>query len=181
MSALAVVLSGLLMFTGCAREVPGQSPEPTATAGFPTEDEALHTAVALYRQFNTAYDEYMKGMSERETLKHFLTEGYWSEYSQEPSLSDDGIYIRGDTAFFNESLANYNPDTASLTLAVCRDLSDIQFYDQSAANVTPDDRPKFVGSAIVMVWIDHKSELLIDEIDQTQDQTICSHPERANK
>ncbi|MCU1419600.1 MAG: hypothetical protein JWR57_769 [Mycetocola sp.] len=140
--AILACLLGCAALTGCSPAAT-PAPSPTSTAIFASEDEALAAATAVYQQYSAALDKvFAAGGQGDESLRDFVTPEYLVELGKDGALEKNGWRTTGVTSFDNISVSELadTGKSATITLALCRDVADVRFVDAGGTDVTPETR-----------------------------------------
>jgi hypothetical protein len=174
---LACALSAVAL-SGCAPTAPSPTPSPTPTAIFSSEDEALAAATEVYQQYSAALDEvFAAGGEGDELLGGFVTPEYLVELSEDGALERNGWRTTGVTSFDNVSVDEVvdTGETATVTLALCRDVSHVRIVNAEGADVTPESRlERFPVLVTFETQSTGRDTLRIAESDSWQGKNFCS-------
>jgi hypothetical protein len=155
------------MLAGC---VPGDpvvtpEPEPDSTPVFASDEEALAAATDAYAKYLEVSDEITAdGGTDPERLKPYVTtEQFKDELSSFKDLQSAGTRTQGHSNFEVVQLQQYldaGDGTASITVYLCVDVTEVRIIDSTGADITPQDR---IGRLPLEVEVEVKSG---DELDQ---------------
>ncbi|GAB2524897.1 hypothetical protein [Paramicrobacterium agarici] len=170
--ATAVVAGG----TACTPAEPEKTPTPTRTAIFASEDEALQAAVDVYQQYNAAFFEMTSDPDAgSEKLKPLLTTSFYEELTAGTYLEDKGQRTVGTASFGSASMVtlDQNVSSASMTVRLCQDLTNVQIVDAEGNDVTPPERLDIFPVEVALVWNGESNKLLIEDEGSWRGENFC--------
>ncbi|WP_417511318.1 hypothetical protein [Microbacterium sp.] len=162
---LAVLAVTGAMLSACS---PSPAPSPTPTAAFASEDEAFAAAEEVYRAYNDAYNRVdFSDPSSFDPLDSFTTGTYQS--SEREGLSE--LHATGAARSGQASVVwvhGIDMDISTVTVRVCKDLSDVEILDAGGKSLVSPDRPDF--SAVELTLEIAGSELLLAGSQAVEDE-----------
>ena len=168
--ALAVVLG---MTTGCQ---PEPTPSPSGPA-FATEEEAFAAAEETYRAYVDALNQV--DLSDPATFEavYAWTTGELNA-SDRKGLSNyyaEGVTVAGDSRIALVELDSWDTQNASIVLAACIDVSDVQVMDKNGAPLVDPDRVDVQSLAISAVADPSSATgLLVTSIGPREGDPVCN-------
>lgn len=181
LTALAGVVLGALLVTGCAAQDPTArpTPRPTSTPVFASDDEALAAAEAAYAEYLKVSDAISAdGGSRAERLKPLVTaDWYAKELGAFEDLRETGRHQEGTTTFRNAHLQQFEHDgtgNISLTIYACSDSSAISFTNSDGTDATPDEREVLLGVEVMFVGENPtQPQLQLSSYSPWPDDSLC--------
>lgn len=148
----AAALGAFLVLTLAGCTTP-ESPEPTPTPGFSSEEEAFAAAEATYRAYVDALNQV--DLSDPETFEavYELTTGEANggERRSLTTMHADGWSVAGETVIRSIELNSVSTDPDAVTLDVCSDVSAVEVRDANGASVVAADRPPVQASQVTLI------------------------------
>ena len=169
-------LLGAVALAGCAPADPPVA-TPTPTSIFASEEEALAAATDVYQQYTAAKDsESAKGDVSAESLRPIVTPAYFKELEVVGALEKNGWHTEGLTTFDSVAVQDLSEKDgiATVSIALCRDVSGVTIRDAEGNDVTPADRPDRFPVVVEFVSSDVGSqELLVSESGTWSGDDFC--------
>lgn len=183
-TALAAAgLAGVLVFglSACSPE-PGPKPSPTPSASaepiFASDEEALAAAVKAYEAYSFASAEVAEeGGTHPERIDEFVSEEFAATVHDEmEALSAGGGHLKGRLSFDTVSLVERNEGdgVATVSIYLCRDVSEVRAISSEGNDVTPGDRQERVASqAFFVSGPGQPTVLVVDGVDKWSGTDFC--------
>jgi len=143
---VSLVVAVCVVASGCtAQPSPPNTPAPTTTPLFASDEEALAAAEEAYAAYLAVTDQiFAEGGNDLTALKEVAV----GRQLKDDSLGFEDVASRGyrsvgTTKFSDVSLQQFSPETLQRMIVVylCEDVSDIDVFDPSGASVVQSDRP----------------------------------------
>ncbi|GAA1733979.1 hypothetical protein [Microbacterium paludicola] len=148
---VALLVVGLTGCTGAPAPDPSGSPSPAAT-GFASEDEAFAAAEETYRAYNQATNAVQLDDPESFQGVFDLTVGDYNAHQRETlsQMHAAGWTVSGETRYSRFTTESFDPETQSVVVTVCVDVSDVEVLDVAGNSVVSDERPDRQAARITM-------------------------------
>ncbi|HEY9308598.1 MAG TPA: hypothetical protein VIP82_12435 [Microbacterium sp.] len=157
----------VLALSGCTTP---ESPEPTPTPGFSSEEEAFAAAEATYRAYVDALNQWHAGSTSSPRPTEFLTgNALESELDTQNMLGAQGRSIVGTASVARFAGTNASDDLAKVTAVVCLDVTESRVLNGEGVDVTPSDRPNVL--ALEVDFVDLRGDFAISRSGVAEDQT----------
>ena len=174
----AMMVAGMLLFSGCGggAPIPTLPPTPSATPIFASEEEALAAAEEAYAAYSEMSDLISsEGGAEPERIAPLVTESQLerevetAEYFSSRNLRAVG----GPTVtYFELQQFSESAEGAEVVVYVCLDVSETRVVDATGADVTPPDREPTVPLEVEFVS-DEANSLLVARSDVWSGSSFC--------
>ncbi|WP_411700093.1 hypothetical protein [Conyzicola sp.] len=144
---VTLVLVAALAATGCAPEGPvaDDTPTPTSTPLFASDEEALAAAKEAYAAYLAMTDQiFADGGKDPERLLDVATQQIFdAQVEGYKTAADNGWTGTGQTKLDSVSLQEYDANrvTAAVRIYGCVDLSEVDVVDATGATVVSPSRP----------------------------------------
>jgi hypothetical protein len=163
LSAGVVISLATVVLTGCAtppQEI-NQPAEATAIESTLTEEQALALAEETYAEYLAISDQIARdGGRGVEALSQITTESFFVENKDlAEKVQQDGLRTEGKTVFDSFSVQNYSQGESFLTAYSCVRLGNINVFDSSGVNVTPNCRLNDVPMEITFEVVENKLQI----------------------
>jgi len=183
-SALAAAgLAGVLVLalSACTPE-PEPEPTPTATASaapiFASDEEALAAAVKAYEAYSKASAEVAaRGGEGADSIDPFVSARFRdSVHDEMAALAESGGRLKGQLSIDTTSLVSLEEDgdAVSVSIYLCRDVSDVRAISSDGTDVTPAERQVRIPTQAFFVSVPNEpAHLVIDGIDKWSGDDFC--------
>jgi hypothetical protein len=174
-ATLTVLSAGAL--AGCTPESPKPTRTPTAshTPMFASDEEALKAATAAYAAYLKMSDTIAHdGGKGPERIKPYVTSTWANmEIKAFKQFAKANLRLVGASKFDNVSLQRYvnSPSAARVTIYVCSDVSGTRVKNQSAQDVTPDDR--VIRQPFSAGFVQSSVSLLLESYEPWSGKNFC--------
>lgn len=181
LTALAGVVLGALLVTGCAAQDPTDrpTPRPTSTPVFASDDEALAAAESAYAEYLQVSDAISAdGGANPERMEPFVTPEQLEAFRESvQNFRETGAHTSGATTFDSLTLSQVmdNKDgTAAVVAYACVSVLDVRIFDASNSDVTPSNRDEVVPLEIEFEVVDEPREIVLARSEIWSGQDFCS-------
>lgn len=181
--AAVVVATGLaLALAGCVG-APAPTPTPTSAGTpepiFASDEEALAAAEAAYEAYRAKSAEIAsEGGANGERIQPFVSEAFLPTVLDEfAALQSEGLRLVGSTAIDTISLSTSSAQNgiASVSIYLCRDVSQARAVNAAGEDVTPAGRDDRVPLQAFLVSAgSDPAELVVDGVEQWTGTDFCS-------
>ncbi len=178
-AALAVALL-LGSCTGAPGPSASPSPSPTEDAApiFESDEEALAAAVEAYGAYLAVIDDVgHAGGEDSQRVRSVASAEYAEELIESfERLKEGGLHTDGRTSFDRPKLAETSTGrTATVSMYLCYDVSDVRVLNTSGQDVTPADRPERTAIQVHLESAPAQPQTLIVEGSETwRGEDFCS-------
>jgi hypothetical protein len=165
----------LVALTGCIDPTPRvtESPTPSATPVFASEEEALAAAEEAYAAYLKVSDEISAdGGANPERLADHVTPDELERAEQRfGDLESSGRRTEGMTVFDSTSIQRF--DDIELAVYLCLDVEGVRVLNDQGQDVTPLDRPDRIPLEVTFE-VNGRKSLLLESSDVWEGTSICT-------